>query len=320
MNVKLSVIMSVYNGGKYIREAIESILNQTFSNFEFIIVNDGSTDNSIQIIESYKDKRIIVKSQKNKGAASARNNAIRIARSDYIAILDSDDIALPTRLEKQYNYLKEHPDYILVGSNAIVIDQFGNYIYTTSQLFEDSKLKDILPNNPFYHSSTMFRKCIYTKAGEYPEYMPTGQDVVLFNKMAKYGMFANLSESLIKYRIVPDGISYRDKSIVKRRRRIINSSIIYNDISADDLNFLQSLSNNKNSNKRLFNYHLYLAKKYLWNNYEPHLARENIHSAIRYRNGFSINVVMFYLLSFFNSFSIKYIYRMYKFFTRRLIL
>lgn len=309
--------MAAYNAEKYIREAIESILNQTFSNFEFIIVNDGSTDNSIQIIESYKDKRIIVKSQKNKGAASARNNAIRIARSDYIAILDSDDIALPTRLEKQYMFLKENTDYIVVGSNAIVIDQFGNYVYTTSQLCEDSQLKNLLPKMPFYHSSTMFRKCTYIQAGTYPEYMLINQDNVLFNRMAKYGKYSNLSESLIKYRIVPTANSHRNRTFVKRVNKIMYNSIKNNAISKDDLHFLQSLSNNRYSKQRLIDYHLDLATKYLWNNYEPQLARKNILIAMHFSSVLNINLLFHYIISFLNSSTIKYIYRVFKKLSRR---
>lgn len=309
--------MAAYNAEMNIREAVESILNQTFSQFEFIIVNDGSTDNSIQIIESYKDERIISISQGNKGAANARNNAIRIARSDYIAILDSDDIALPTRLEKQYMFLKKYPDYVVVGSNAIVIDKMGNYVYTTSQLCEDSQLKNLLPKMPFYHSSTVFRKCTYIQAGTYPEYMLSKQDSVLFNRMAKYGKYLNLSESLIKYRIVPTANSCRKLAFVKRINKIKYNSIKYNTISKDDLHFLQSLSNNRYSKQRLIDYHLYLAKKYLWNNYEPQLARKNILIAMHYSSVLSINLVFYYILSYFNSSTIKYMYRVFIKLSRR---
>ncbi len=128
-NPKVSVIMSVYNGDKYLREAIESILNQTFTDFEFIIVNDGSTDNSLEIIESYDDERIkTINNKKNIGLTKSLNKALKFAKGKYIARQDADDVSLPNRFEKQVEYLDSHPEVALVGTSVYLIDENGKII------------------------------------------------------------------------------------------------------------------------------------------------------------------------------------------------
>ena len=112
MNNPISVVMSVYNGEIYLYEAIESILNQTFTNFEFIIIDDGSTDNSAEIIKSYDDNRIVLIQQGNKGLAAALNEGIKIAKGKFIARMDADDISLPTRLETQIQFMEAHLEYV----------------------------------------------------------------------------------------------------------------------------------------------------------------------------------------------------------------
>ena len=111
--VPISIVMCVYNGSKYISESIKSALNQSFKNFELIIINDGSTDTTEKIVKSFNDRRIRYYYQKNQGAAASRNYGIKNSRGQYIAILDSDDICLPERLEKQYYFLENNPDYIV---------------------------------------------------------------------------------------------------------------------------------------------------------------------------------------------------------------
>jgi glycosyltransferase involved in cell wall biosynthesis len=129
----ISVVMPVYNAAQYLREAIDSILNQTFRDFEFIIINDGSTDRSLEIIQSYNDDRIRLINQKNTGLAKALNNGIAIAKSDFIARMDADDISIPERLTSQFSFLESNVDVVAVGSNAEVIDKEGNHVYCTAQ-------------------------------------------------------------------------------------------------------------------------------------------------------------------------------------------
>ena len=142
---KISVMMIVYNAEKFIREAIESILNQTFSDFEFIILDDHSTDNSYEIINEYakRDNRILVlHNEKNLGIAESRTKCIKFAKGKYIAIADADDISIPTRLEKQLKYLEEHKEYGVVGSFLELFDsETGKTIGFRRYHKDDAKLR-----------------------------------------------------------------------------------------------------------------------------------------------------------------------------------
>lgn len=127
---KVSVVMPVYNSEKYLKESIESILNQSYSDLEFIIINDGSTDNSFKIIKEYAklDKRINVISRENKGIVYSLNEAIRLAKGEYIARMDADDISAPKRIEKQISFLKSHRDIDILGTQVKVVGNISNDI------------------------------------------------------------------------------------------------------------------------------------------------------------------------------------------------
>jgi len=137
----LSIVMSVYNGANYVSDAIESILNQSYDNFEFIIVNDGSTDNSLKIIESFTDKRIKIINQDNQGLVAALNTAIKAASGDLIARQDADDISLPERLSKQVGAIITNPNLVLLGSSIITIDEYSKELGTHKVLLADPELK-----------------------------------------------------------------------------------------------------------------------------------------------------------------------------------
>ena len=294
--VKISVVMSAYNAEKYLQEAIDSILNQTFTDFEFIIVNDGSTDTSLKIIESYKDERIVIFNQKNTGLPKALNIGIDKSKSNYIARMDADDISLPNRLESQYNFMIRNPDCVIVGSNAIVIDMNGEYVFTTTNKITDNEIKKNLPNLSFLHSSVMFKKNSFYAAGKYCESMLKGQDTVLFNRMANCGKFYNIKEPLIKYRVVPTANSVK-RNLGKRFSMIQRSAIRHNKISMTDEKFLKSILKNSSTNDRYSKYHIYLAKKYLWNNYKPKLSRKNL--LLSFKINFSFWGIGLYIFTFF---------------------
>ena len=129
---QITVLMPAYNAEKYIGEAIASVLNQTFTDFELLIINDGSTDTTKQIIDSFTDSRIRLINQTNQGIAAALNIGLLNAKADLIARFDADDICMPERLMIQYNFLSDHPDYIIVGADADFIDMNGNFVYTRS--------------------------------------------------------------------------------------------------------------------------------------------------------------------------------------------
>jgi glycosyltransferase involved in cell wall biosynthesis len=162
---KITVIMSVYNTEKYVAQAIESILNQTFTNFEFIIFDDGSTDRSREIIERYaiRDKRIIsVYNNKNKGYVGFiknLNRGLKMARGRYIARMDADDISLPDRLSKEYRYLEENPDLFLTASSYKIIDEYGNEVGKTIwDISPDEMEEKLLKKSPILHPTIMFRR------------------------------------------------------------------------------------------------------------------------------------------------------------------
>ena len=120
---KVSVLMSVYNGEKYLKEAIKSILGQSFKDFEFIIINDGSIDKTEKIIKVFNDKRIVLINQENIGLTKSLNNGLKLAQGDYIARMDADDVALSYRLEKQVKFLDSNPHIFLVGSSCYLINE-----------------------------------------------------------------------------------------------------------------------------------------------------------------------------------------------------
>jgi glycosyltransferase involved in cell wall biosynthesis len=199
-NPEISVIMSVYNGEKYLRDAIESILNQTFTDFEFIIVNDGSTDTSFEIIKSYNDERIkIINNEKNIGLTKSLNKALKVARGEYIARQDADDISLPNRFEEQLKYLEKHPEVALLGTSVSHIEENGK-ITGKNILLANPSIDDFLKDNLFKHGSTMFKKEIVNKLGGYNDLFKYAQDYELWLRIAKHFEVRGLAQLLYKIR------------------------------------------------------------------------------------------------------------------------
>lgn len=215
---KVSVVMPVYNSEKFLRSAIESILNQTFSNFEFIIINDGSTDTSHKIISSYRDKRIkIIKNKKNIGLAKSLNKGIKIAKGEYIARMDADDISNPTRLEKQVSLMTQDKSVDLVGSWARIKDTKHILKYP----IHDHEIKtEMIFNNPFVHSSVMVKSSLLRKNLYNPKYI-VAQDFELWSRIQAEAIFSNIPEILITRREHPHNVSNKHK----RERRILLSTI-----------------------------------------------------------------------------------------------
>lgn len=210
--VPISVVMSVYNGERYLSLAIESILKQTFKDFEFIIVDDGSTDRSLEIIRKYekKDSRIRVLVQENQGLAAALNNGIAMARGNYIARMDDDDISLPNRLELQYAFMETHPEIVASSGKFIVINKWGDE-YMECQPEENSSVIDRNHINWGYsslcHPASIIRKKAWEVVGGYSSDMRYAQDLDLWLKLGEYSNLANQSEPLIQYRLHNDSAS-----------------------------------------------------------------------------------------------------------------
>jgi len=302
--------MAVYNSELFLKDAIKSILDQTFKEFELIIINDGSTDKSLELINSFNDERIVLINQENQGAPCARNNGIKISRGEYIAILDSDDIAFPDRLQKQIEFLEKNPDYILVGSNAEVIDADGNYVYSSDQKTSWDEVKRQLPATPFIHSTVMFRKSVIRKERTYLN-IPPSEDGFLYNDLAKRGQMTNMEECLIQYRLSPFALSRKSRAENKLMDGILKDFLITGRINTELKRQLNEVKRNLSEHENLYQYHILLAKKYLWNNYNARLARKNIYLAFRYKK---IDPLLFflYMISFLPPKSIQNIYSIFQ--------
>ena len=214
MKPKISVIMSVYNSEKFLNESIQSILNQTFKDFEFIIIDDCSTDNSLKIIKRYADldDRIkLINNNKNIGLTKSLNKEIKIAQGKYIARQDADDISLPERFKKQFTFLEENENVFLLGSGSISINEKGIKRGIFKPLIFFEKIAKTLPyKNCIHHPSVMFRNL---KEYLYREKFFYSQDYDLYLRLLSNNKrFANIKEPLIKYRINPNAISWTKKA------------------------------------------------------------------------------------------------------------
>lgn len=214
---KISVIMSVYNGEKFLKESVLSILNQTYADFEFIIINDGSTDLSLEILRGFeeKDKRIRLISRENKGLTPSLNEGMKLAQGEYIARMDSDDISMPERFEKQITFLEKNKDIALCGTWAINIDENGNEIgeYKTPITNKEIK-KNILFHNPFIHPSVMIRKSVFEKVGLYNEEFKHIEDYELWTRVIPRFKTANIQDFLLKYRLTSSGVTKKNRKIM----------------------------------------------------------------------------------------------------------
>lgn len=201
----VSVVLCTFNDGELLRQAIESVLAQTYNHFEFIIWNDGSTDETENIIKSYNDDRIQYFYHENTGLGLALKMACEKAKGKYIARADGDDICLPQRLEKQVDFMESHPDYVLISANTITIDNHNNEYGRTYICTWDKALRKMFKySSPIIHPASMFRTDVYKKTNGYLN-MRRCQDHFLFAQMINYGKVANLKQPLIKYR--PDMVN-----------------------------------------------------------------------------------------------------------------
>lgn len=211
---KISVVMSVYNGEKYLREAVESVLNQSFKDFEFIIINDGSSDKSLEILKEFqqKDERIKLVSRENKGLIYSLNEGVKMAQGEYIARMDVDDVSVPNRLEKQLKYAQDN-DLAMCGTWAEGIDSLGNKVKNMDYPPTNISYirKDIFLHNPFIHPSVMFRKDIFEKVGGYKDFYKYIEDYELWTRIVFKYKTGNIPEVLLKYRLHEDQITRKKR-------------------------------------------------------------------------------------------------------------
>lgn len=228
--MKVSILLPVYNSETTIQETIDSILCQTYSDFELVIINDGSSDKSEQIIGQYSDKRIrYYKNEQNKGLIYTLNRGLDLCNGEYIARIDADDIMLPTRLEKQTNYMDTHPHIIASGSSTIRFNGIHKEKIYTPPLTPKEIQHKILLGSPIPHPSAIIRKETLIKYNiRYDYNYIHAEDYKFWYDLSQYGDLANIKEPLTKYRYSPKQISQKykkqqDETSCKLRKLIINN-------------------------------------------------------------------------------------------------
>ncbi len=308
----ITVLMPAYNAEKYISEAITSVLNQTFTDYELLIINDGSTDATQHIIESFTDTRIRLVNQTNQGVAAALNIGLLNAKSELIARFDADDICHPFRLEKQYNFLKENPDYVLVGTDAEFVDMNGEFVFGFDNLSNsDEEIRNLSYRVcPFCHPTVLYKKDVIISAGMYDIHAHNFEDHLLWRKVIQAGKVYRLKEKLIKYRINPESITIDEKWRTKRFNEIKYEVIRRGNITKTEGDELLDILKKQDIKKiKEGSYYSLLAKKYLWNNHQPQKARMYLRKAIRINPG-RIDIYLIMGLSFLPAKVIRRIYKL----------
>ena len=220
----VSAILPVYNGAKYLRESVKSILQQTFTDFELIAVDDGSTDNSLQILNDLarSDSRMRIISRPNTGVSGAANDGIAIARGQFLARMDADDIAMPMRFEKQVAYLRAHPEVVLLGTRVLLIDPYGSPLHEGDQQLEHEAIEKEMLNGVGWavaQPTSMIPASVLKIVGPYRADRVPSEDLDLFLRLAEIGRVANLPEVLLHYRQHPQSANhtrFEEQNALKR--------------------------------------------------------------------------------------------------------
>jgi glycosyltransferase involved in cell wall biosynthesis len=215
----ISVVMAVYNGGDYLDEAIESILQQTLTNFEFLILDDGSKDNSLKMIEKYadNDSRIKVIARENRGFAFSLNEMLAVSKGKYIARMDQDDIALSHRFELQIQHLENHPKVAVLGGGCHMIDHKGRYLTTFIHPETNAEIQSelLVGHSAISHPSAMIRREILMDNGGYDLDYGLVEELDLWLRLGEKAELGNLREPIMKYRLHSNSVS--EKNGIKQR-------------------------------------------------------------------------------------------------------
>lgn len=215
----VSYIVSVYNGGDKLVKTIDSIINQSYDKLELIIIDDGSTDNTKKTLRRYESKFKFIKviyQSKNIGLTKSLNRAANLAKGQFIARLDSGDISLKTRTQKQISYFCDHPDLVLLGTKSL--ESYGNEFSQYNPPCGPDISKKMYYKNVLVHSSAMFKRDIFELVGGYDETFQTSQDYELWLRMSKHGKVSNLDSTLVVRDYSPASISR-----VRKTRQLIDS-------------------------------------------------------------------------------------------------
>lgn len=222
-NPLVSIVLPVYNAERYLREALDSLLNQTFKNFEILAVNDGSKDGSLDILKHYAavDDRIKIIDQQNKGLVATLNETIPRAKGALIARMDADDVSLPRRIQLQVEQFEKNPKLVLVTGCYEVINEFSEFVRFSVLPTNDADIKRSLHlYNPIAHGSVMFKKETFLKTSGYRSDVGPTEDYELWLRMAREGEFYSLPNSIFRWRINLDGITHTNNDeMVKWTRK-----------------------------------------------------------------------------------------------------
>lgn len=225
MKPKVSVVMAVYNGARYLREAVESILNQTFSDFEFVIIDDGSVDGTAEILHYYaqRDERIRIHRQTNQKLIAALNMGFEMAQGVYIARMDADDVSLPERLARQVDFLDAHPEIGVLGTGFQIMDGYGNTSHTVHFPKQHGVLRWYLCFYcPIVHPSVMMRREIVEQAGGYDADMVHAEDYDLWRRLSCVTRLSNLQDTLLQLR--KHDVNVSNVHVSEQRRNAIRIS------------------------------------------------------------------------------------------------
>jgi hypothetical protein len=220
----VSVVMPVYNVEQYVAQAVESILAQTFTDFEFLIVDDGSCDRSLKILETYaaQDQRIRLISRENQGIPWTRNELLFQATGEFVAPMDADDIALPDRLARQVEFLRQHPAYVCVGGAYQLIDAADRLILNHFAMpAEDEEIQQLMlaGHVSLHQPCVMFRRQVAITVGGYDVTLPVCEDLDLWLRLGEVGKLANLIQPILKYRLHQNSISEQQQAIALKKIR-----------------------------------------------------------------------------------------------------
>lgn len=207
----ISVLMSVYNGRKYVAEAIESILAQTFADFEFLILDDGSKDDSLPILRrcEEKDERVKVISRPNKGLTRTLNELLALSKGEFVARMDCDDVALPERFAIQVKALRDDPALVCVGGAFQLIDGEGRLLTTLHPPADDADIQKqaLAGHGAICHPAAMIRRSALLQINGYDEQFKTAQDLDLWLRLGEFGKLANVPQAVLKFRLHEGSIS-----------------------------------------------------------------------------------------------------------------
>jgi glycosyltransferase involved in cell wall biosynthesis len=204
----VSVLMSVCNGAPWVREATESVLAQTAPDLELIVIDDGSTDATPEILAGIRDSRLRVERQPAAGLTRSLNRALALARAPLVARLDADDVALPERLAQQRRFLDANANVGLLGTGAREVDADGREVAVVCPPTEDGALRRaLIRRNPFVHSTVMMRRSVVARVGGYDEALPVAQDYDLWMRMSRITRLANLAAPLVVRHLLSGSVS-----------------------------------------------------------------------------------------------------------------